>query len=1130
MQDVTELLFKVVTQDDLGLDRVNEAVKKIASASGLAGKALEVVEGEVKKAFDGMAASGLNFEQIIRRLGQSANQIGKEPAAAARELKKELDAAATAAKNLADRQRDLRNAGSGLQNALANPLAAAATAAIRAASAIGPVGLAIAGVATIATFGGKALLDFVGAQGQAAQETVNMARQLGLSNTQMRELQVEARISGIGLQNMQMVSSHLAVALEDASGSGRRASQSLRGVGISLQDSSGTAREEGQVFLDVIETLGKVSSQTQRVATETEIFGSRGARSVEILIQRHKELADTLGSLGYSNVDQLIAEEDKAAQSINKMSEAWKLFKDRLAEQIGPIVIPVVTKLTGLLKPSIKDDKWELAAKDREWDKTNTVENNLDQSAGKAIVDRFQANRRNTDDGRKAFLADIDDKLKKALDVIAKGGLDKKTAQEQTGLVAGLEGQKRSIQEAQQRSRQAESERRRLTEETKFPGLSSPIEFQKLLAERSKELDLLGVKDHGLPQALTTDPAQLQKLLIELITHPRPVGPGDKGLVDASDKFGFTKIVEAMVKFFGQIGERGQKEAEKTVRDVDRDRFQLQTKSFQKDNKDQLAISEAQFSESQKQLRLINGGDRDTARREQSRAVRLAELQGGNNGELAAVNLGTQSRVSSANDVRADALRQVKDLEDSINASVGEQGKRSVDDEKQLAQLGTRRLEIEQEYWKEIGDARLDQELKIAELQKRQLDEYKQEGLSIFEALQRPNGLRDFLKGQTNQLLGGIFSNVTAPILQKAGQALGGLIPGQTDASGNKTALGKIFAGTKLDSDRAATPQIKAVDTNTAALNKLTATLSGTTVGGQASTVTSGSPADVLASAAKTGAAAGNVAKTLGAAPGVVSDADGIANDSGGIGGFFSSIKKLFTGSGSALSRITKAAGAGLGIYESANQFSKGGASGLAGGIGAAATTAGTLAGGPTNPVGGILDAIGLSAEVFKALLPDPKEIRQAQIANQTAYNTYQAPPVLDRNLSSHGFETFSDKYGKPEVSNFSSIQETQPYKYLDPTTNMNNGFLGGLFGNGSLYQKFVNAPGQVIEPYQAPPERPSYAGQAYGTGTTFNLTVNALDSKSVLDRSGDIATAVQKEVRAGHPVGLALQQSLVGT
>ncbi len=126
-------------------------------------------------------------------------------------------------------------------------------------------------------------------------------------------------------------------------------------------------------------------------------------------------------------------------------------------------------------------------------------------------------------------------------------------------------------------------------------------------------------------------------------------------------------------------------------------------------------------------------------------------------------------------------------------------------------------------------------------------------------------------------------------------------------------------------------------------------------------------------------------------------------------------------------------AATGLGIYESANQFSKGGASGLLGGIGAASLTAGNLAGGFKNPLGAVLESVGLGTELLKALIPDPKEVRQAQIENQTAYNQYIAPPTLNRNLSAGGFETYTDKYGRLQVSPYSAIAETQPYKYQSP-------------------------------------------------------------------------------------------------
>src|SRR5579875_1940343 len=166
MQDVTELLFKISTQDDRGLERVSAAIKKIAADSGLTGQALINLEKNVSKAFADMAAAGLNFEQIIKRLAQSGDSIGKGVAGSAREIQQHLNDAAAAAKNLAREQQALNNAASGIKGALLNPLAAIETTATRVATALGPIGLAITGITTAFTLGGKALFDFVDAQGK----------------------------------------------------------------------------------------------------------------------------------------------------------------------------------------------------------------------------------------------------------------------------------------------------------------------------------------------------------------------------------------------------------------------------------------------------------------------------------------------------------------------------------------------------------------------------------------------------------------------------------------------------------------------------------------------------------------------------------------------------------------------------------------------------------------------------------------------------------------------------------------------------------------------------------------------------------------------------------------------------
>ncbi len=530
------------------------------------------------------------------------------------------------------------------------------------------------------------------------------------------------------------------------------------------------------------------------------------------------------------------------------------------------------------------------------------------------------------------------------------------------------------------------------------------------------------------------------------------------------------------------------------------------------------------------------------------------------------------------------------------------------------------------------------------------------------------NAPQKWFQGQANDLLKGIFGNITAPIFQKAGEVLGGAIPGQTNPDGSKTAIGNIFKGTILDSGHAASPEIKSRDLNTAALDKLTSTLSGSSVGGQSAQIASGSPADALSqfvsgtgdvtpgspAAALTQLASGGTDITSGSPAQALTKLAGVgAADAGSSGSdilslllgggaiaggtLLSSIGKgeaaaegsAATGSGgtvvSALNAIAKpsatqvqqtaalptglggllngftqgaaspsdalgivlhgstpiynpdtdtfspvystsqqvgagvgaAAAVGTGAYETYNDFSRGGLKNDLAGVGTAAGTGALIDPEPVSKA--VLATVAATASLMSSILPDPKTIRAAQIQNQTQFDQYLAPPTLDRNLSSGGDEQYTDKYGHIQTTNFNSISEALPYLYKSPINNSNA-------TQGGLLQNWEVQPGQVLEPYQAGIANPGYAtkyapstdqftstgltsplgtsflepygapvratspGGSSGSAGTINLTINALDSQSILDRSSDLASAVQKEVRLGHPVGRQIQQAVLGT
>ena len=57
------------------------------------------------------------------------------------------------------------------------------------------------------------------------------------------------------------------------------------------------------------------------------------------------------------------------------------------------------------------------------------------------------------------------------------------------------------------------------------------------------------------------------------------------------------------------------------------------------------------------------------------------------------------------------------------------------------------------------------------------------------------------------------------------------------------------------------------------------------------------------------------------------------------------------------------------------------------------------------------------------------------------------------------------------------------------------------------------------------------YQGRIRATTTVnINIPVQTMDARSFMDRSGDVAEAIRKELKLGHPVGMDIQQAILGT
>ena len=206
----------------------------------------------------------------------------------------------------------------------------------------------------------------------------------------------------------------------------------------------------------------------------------------------------------------------------------------------------------------------------------------------------------------------------------------------------------------------------------------------------------------------------------------------------------------------------------------------------------------------------------------------------------------------------------------------------------------------------------------------------------------------------------------------------------------------------------------------------------------------------------------------------------------------------------------------------------KGGVSGTLGAVASASGTVAALAG-PT-PVGAVAGIVAAAATLVKGLLGDPRANRSLYEQRALRDDQYFAPPTITRTTDAAGNEVNYNFMGQTRALPFSTFSEVMPYdkNYKMP------------FGSGSP-NVWGEVPGQIIEPYTNPQSYDADFSTPNGTNggrspaqTIQYITLQAIDSQSFAEalnrNSSSVTNVVTKEIRNGHPVGLAIQQAVFGT
>ncbi len=353
--------------------------------------------------------------------------------------------------------------------------------------------------------------------------------------------------------------------------------------------------------------------------------------------------------------------------------------------------------------------------------------------------------------------------------------------------------------------------------------------------------------------AAKRDPGNEEANILQLYKDRVALANQDKQITDAKNRSEFAAaqaiyeidknrkaLDEASANFrIGGLKSEAQLIKEKNDADADKQVAILKLRQDQRKELERMYENAARLVESERQI------GQNRSRDNINRNIRLVQAQGLGGDERFSQEFAYKGKVAIA---REEFKITKETLEAQRKASIEAYTRTKDNAELERKQVEYRVKTKENEYKleKELLDARFEREIQIAEIRKRQTEELRASLSSLYDAAKASGktGIQDFFKNYVEQIKKTIFVNLGEEIFRGATQKLGGLIPGQEKidpvtgkGTGELTPIGRILRGTPLGVDPAKLAldrSVNAQDRNTKATEDLTVVMQGGRVAGAA--------------------------------------------------------------------------------------------------------------------------------------------------------------------------------------------------------------------------------------------------------------------------------------------------------
>lgn len=175
-----------------------------------------------------------------------------------------------------------------------------------------------------------------------------VAQQLGVTTDTLQEYRYAATQAGLSQDEMDNSLAKLTRTIGQAANGGKAQVAAFERLGVSIRDANGNIKEAGVVIPEIADGLKRLSSDAERAATLTELFGRAGQKLAPLLAggsEGINNLRDAAHRLGIVLSSEQIQSADDAA---DKLAAVQTVLKARLAGAVADNAASIIEMANAL--------------------------------------------------------------------------------------------------------------------------------------------------------------------------------------------------------------------------------------------------------------------------------------------------------------------------------------------------------------------------------------------------------------------------------------------------------------------------------------------------------------------------------------------------------------------------------------------------------------------------------------------------------------------------------------------------------------------------------------------------------------------------------------------------------------